>query len=73
MGANELSSRFVEHIPEHVQPSVLYVSMSLASTIHLYACGLWVRGRSSRSAGMETRRYRKRLDGEILETTERVA
>jgi hypothetical protein len=35
----QLTPLFVETIPETVEPGVLYVSMSLASAIHLCACG----------------------------------
>jgi hypothetical protein len=39
MRFTQLSPHFVETIPEAVEPGVLYVSMSLASAIHLCACG----------------------------------
>lgn len=39
MRYTELTPRFVETIPEAVDPGVLYISMSLASAIHLCACG----------------------------------
>lgn len=39
MRFSQLNPRFVETIPEAIEPGVLYVSMSLASAIHLCACG----------------------------------
>jgi hypothetical protein len=39
MRFTQLTSRFVETIPEAVEAGVLYVSMSMASAIHLCACG----------------------------------
>lgn len=39
MKASHFSPRFVESIPEALESEVLYVSMSLASVIHLCACG----------------------------------
>jgi hypothetical protein len=39
MRFSQLTPRFVEIIPESIEPGVLYVSMSLASAIHLCACG----------------------------------
>jgi hypothetical protein len=39
MRFSQLSPRFVETIPEAIEPGVLYVSMGLASAIHLCACG----------------------------------
>lgn len=39
MKASHFAPQFVESIPEVLEPGVLYVSMSLASVIHLCACG----------------------------------
>ena len=39
MRFTQLTLCFAETIPETVEPGVLYVSMSLASAIHLCACG----------------------------------
>jgi Family of unknown function (DUF6527) len=39
MRFSQLTPRFVETIPETIEPGILYVSMSLASSIHLCACG----------------------------------
>jgi len=39
MKASHFTPQFVESIPETLEPGVLYVSMSLASVIHLCACG----------------------------------
>ena len=39
MKASRFTSQFVESIPETPDPGVLYVSMTLASAIHLCACG----------------------------------
>lgn len=39
MKASHFSPQFVESIPETLTPGVLYVSMTLASAIHLCACG----------------------------------
>jgi hypothetical protein len=39
MKASHFTPQFVESIPEILDPGVLYVSMNLASAIHLCACG----------------------------------
>jgi hypothetical protein len=39
MKVSQFTPHFVENIPEALEPGVLYVSMSLASAIHLCACG----------------------------------
>lgn len=39
MKASHFTSQFVDSIPETLNPGVLYVSMTLASAIHLCACG----------------------------------
>ena len=39
MRVSRFSPQFVESIPEALDPGVLYVSMHLASVIHLCACG----------------------------------
>jgi Family of unknown function (DUF6527) len=39
MTLTQLIPRFVETIPEALEPGVLYVSMSLSNAIHLCACG----------------------------------
>ncbi|WP_041839388.1 MULTISPECIES: DUF6527 family protein [Acidobacterium] len=39
MKATHFAPQFVESIPEILKPGELYVSMSLASVIHLCACG----------------------------------
>jgi hypothetical protein len=39
MKVSHFNPQFVESIPEALAPGVLYVSMSLASAIHLCACG----------------------------------
>jgi hypothetical protein len=39
MKISQFTPHFVENIPEALEPGVLYVSMTLASAIHLCACG----------------------------------
>lgn len=39
MKASHFTPQFVESIPETLDPGVLYVSMTLANSIHLCACG----------------------------------
>lgn len=39
MKASHFTPQFVESIPEVLEPGVLYVSMTLASVMHLCACG----------------------------------
>lgn len=39
MRYKRLEHRFVEHIPEHLEPGVLYVSMEYATAAHSCCCG----------------------------------
>ena len=39
MWHTRLEHRFVEHIPEHLEPGVLYVSMKYATAAHSCCCG----------------------------------
>ena len=39
MRYTRLEHRFVEHIPEHLEPGVLYVSMKYATAAHSCCCG----------------------------------
>lgn len=39
MKASHFTPQFVESIPETLDPGVLYISITLASAIHLCACG----------------------------------
>lgn len=39
MRHKRLDHRFVEHIPEHLEPGVLYVSMGYATAAHSCCCG----------------------------------
>ena len=34
-----LEHRFVEHIPEHLEPGILYVSLAYATSAHSCCCG----------------------------------
>ncbi|MBF0270110.1 MAG: hypothetical protein HQL44_16115 [Alphaproteobacteria bacterium] len=39
MGYTRLEHRFVEHIPERLEPGILYVSMEYATSAHSCCCG----------------------------------
>jgi hypothetical protein len=39
MRYNRLEHQFAEHIPEHLEPGVLYVSMEYATAAHSCCCG----------------------------------
>ncbi|WP_342776660.1 hypothetical protein [Hankyongella ginsenosidimutans] len=39
MRHKRLDHRFVEHIPERLEPGVLYVSMDYATSAHSCCCG----------------------------------